>query len=201
MGLFESLYDPFMVPMDWIGLRRWRQWAASVSGERVLEVGVGTGLNLAHFGRMPTVCGVDPNPLMLGRARCRTPRVEETRLRLLQAEGERLPFSDGVFDGAVATLVFCTVADPMSALLEIRRVLKPKASMRLVEHVRLNHRVGSCIQDLLTPVWKRLAGGCRLNRDTLRLVEKAGFRVMAVKRRMQGLLIGIEAVIPPDVTR
>lgn len=201
MGLFEDLYDCFMVPTDWLGLRRWRRWAASIPGKRILEVGVGTGLNVAHFKEGCRVYGIDPNPLMLARARKRIRGTGQTRLSLAQTHGENLPFSSAAFDGVVGTLVLCTVADPKAVLLEIRRVLKPEGSVRLVEHVRMGHALGASIQDLLTPQWRRLAGGCHLNRDTLNLVEEAGFRVLAVKKGLGGLLMGIGAVVPADSGR
>ncbi len=194
MGLFESLYDPFMIPADWLGLRSWRRWAASVPGERILEVGVGTGLNLPHYSGSATVFALDPEPAMLQKTTSRARSRNGTRVRLLQAQGENLPFADSTFDAAVVTLVFCTIPEPAQALMEIRRVLKPGAPVRLVEHVRLKNPVGAFFLDLLTPAWRLMAKGCHLNRDTVNAVQEAGFRVLRMRHRLGGLLVGIEAI-------
>lgn len=196
MGLFERLYDPVMKQMDWLGFRRWRRWAASLKGGRILEVGIGTGLNLPYLAGNSAIYGVDPNFLMLARARSRASFLTDTHCHLVRAQGESLPFSEGAFDGALVTLVLCTAKDPLSVLLEIRRVLRPCAPVRLVEHVRVNHPLISSVQDFLTPTWSRVAGGCNLNRDTLSLLTKAGFKVVTVKKRVGGLLVALEAMTP-----
>lgn len=115
-------------------------------------------------------------------------------ISLQQARAEALPFASESFDAVLGTLVFCTIGDPARALCEARRVLKPGGAFRLIEHVRVENRLIAGVQDVLTPVWKEIAGGCHLNRDTLAAVERAGFRVRAVNRHIGGLFIGIDAV-------
>jgi ubiquinone/menaquinone biosynthesis C-methylase UbiE len=196
MGLFERIYDPVMVPADALGLARWRDWATAIRGQRVLEVGVGTGLNLPHYSAGRMICGFDPSGAMLRHAVRRSRHDGTRRPCFCQAFAEEMPFADHVFDAAVGTLVFCTIADPVKALAELRRVLLPSSPLRLIEHVRLKGRGASRVQDLLTPFWRRVAGGCTLNRDTVRIVEGSGFKVLMVEEHLGGLFIGIDARAP-----
>ena len=195
MGIFETFYDSFMVPLDRLGLRRWRRWATAVAGERILEIGVGSGLNLPHYSGTK-VFAYDPEPQMLSKAKGRAHRVHADRVILCRSRGEMLPFADGVFDAAVGTLVFCTIQDPACALRELRRVLKPAAPVRLVEHVRWKNHMGAHVLDFLTPTWRRIAGGCHLNRDTLEEIENADFTLQLVEESFGGILLGIEVISP-----
>src|SRR5574340_1438462 len=119
----------------------------------VLEVGAGTGRNFAIYDpeRVERVEAVEPDSAMLRYAheRVKTTRVPIT---LTQAPAENLPFADETFDSAVATLVFCSVTDPMRGLSEIRRVLKPGGILLLIEHVRAQGTFAQQIQNMITPV-------------------------------------------------
>jgi ubiquinone/menaquinone biosynthesis C-methylase UbiE len=192
-GWLATVYDPIVAPLDWMGLRKWRQWAVGAARGRVLEIGVGTGLNLKHYRDDARVAAIDPDAASLQLA---LPR-RNGAIVLHNSRAEELPFADESFDAVVGTLVFCTIADAPRALDEAKRVLKKGGALRLVEHVRVQHRLMGGLQDALTPAWKAIAGGCHLNRDTLAMVERAGFRVRAVHRKLGGLLIGIDAS-PPD---
>jgi SAM-dependent methyltransferase len=143
---------------------------------RVLEVGVGTGLNLGLYGAIDELHAVDPDPFMLERAR---PRVKELPFpaELHQSGAERMPFADAHFDTAVITFTLCTIPDPEGALAEVRRVLKPGARLLFVEHTRSIQPVLARVQDLATPLWKKIGGGCHLNRPAVDLVRGAGFRM------------------------
>jgi ubiquinone/menaquinone biosynthesis C-methylase UbiE len=105
---------------------------------------------------------------------------------LILARAEALPFRAGVFDTVVSGLVFCSVADPRRGLAEVRRVLRPGGTLRMLEHVRSVHPWKARIQDRIQPFWTRLMGGCHPNRDTERAVEAAGFRLDAESRRAKG---------------
>jgi ubiquinone/menaquinone biosynthesis C-methylase UbiE len=142
----------------------------------VLEVGVGTGLNFGLYRDVRSLAGVDPDPYMLERAR---PRAAELPfpVELHQAGAERMPFADARFDTAVVTFTLCTIPDPKAALAEVRRVLKPNGRLLFVEHTRSIQPIVSGVQDLLTPLWKVIGGGCHLNRRAVELVRDAGFRV------------------------
>lgn len=191
--MLATLYDPIVAPFDLFGVRRWRRWAVSVARGRTLEIGVGTGLNLPHYGAVESVAAIDPDGASLERALNRR-NGRGTMVLLYQARAEELPFADASFDAVVGTLTFCSIGDPGRALREVRRVLKPGGAFRLVEHVRVKNRFLAFAQDALTPPWRALAGNCHLNRDTVQLIERAGFRVRAVRRLIGGLFIGIDAV-------
>lgn len=154
----------------------------------VLEIGAGTGLNFALYDpvRVERVEAVEPDTAMVryARERLKTARVPIT---LTQAPAEALPFADETFDSAVATIVFCSVTDPLHGFSEIRRVLKPGGTLLLVEHVRAQGAFARRLQDIITPVTMRMAGNCHWNRDTARSVINADF-VIEDKREISGLL-------------
>jgi ubiquinone/menaquinone biosynthesis C-methylase UbiE len=116
---------------------------------------------------------------------------------LVRARAEALPFRDAAFDTVVASLAFCSVADPGRGLAEVRRVLRPGGTLRMVEHVRARRRWAAWLQDRLQPAWTRLAGGCRPNRDTEGAVEAAGFAVDPSTRRARGVLRRLAAAPRP----
>ena len=144
----------------------------------VLEVGAGTGSNFALYNpeQVERVEAVEPDSTMLryARERLKTARVPIT---LTQAPVETLPFEDETFDSAVATLVFCSVTDPMRGLNEVRRVLKPGGILLLIEHVRAQGAFAQQLQNIITPVTKRVAGNCHWNRDTERSIINADFEI------------------------
>jgi ubiquinone/menaquinone biosynthesis C-methylase UbiE len=144
----------------------------------VLEVGAGTGLNFPIYDpeRVERVEAVEPDSAMLRYAH---ERVKSARvpISLTQAPAENLPFADETFDSAVATLVFCSVTDPMMGLSEIRRVLKPGGVLLLIEHVRAQGTIAQKLQNMITPITKRVAGNCHWNRDTERNVINADFEI------------------------
>ena len=191
-----ALYDPVMAPLAPLGVRRWREWAIRAARGRTLEVGVGTGQNLPlyHVDRAATfVTAIDPDGASLTRALERR-NGKGPSISLQQARAEALPFGAESFDAVVSTLAFCTIGDPSGALAEVLRVLKTGGTLRLVEHVRVQNRLVAAAQDLFTPMWEQVAGGCHLNRDTLTTVEQSGFKVRGVRRLFGGLFIGIDAV-------
>lgn len=144
----------------------------------VLEVGSGTGLNFPLYqpAQVARVEAVEPDASMLAYAHARLAQAR-VPLTLTQAAAEALPFEDGSFDCAVATLVFCSVADPLRGLQEVWRVLKPGGTLLLLEHVRARGRIVAGLQDLLVPLTTYFAGNCHWNRNTGRTVLAAGFEV------------------------
>ena len=142
LRIHSRIYDLVMIPADWFGLRKQRKWAAALKAKRILEIGVGTGLNMAHYNQESTVFAVDPDAGMLQRAVTRAQRVRREACFCL-GRAEALPFRSAAFDAAVATLVFCTVSDLSRSLGELHRVLKPQAPVRLFEHVRLRSGTGA----------------------------------------------------------
>lgn len=181
MPLFSYPYDLFMYSQERLGLWKLRRkTVASVEG-RVLEVGVGSGLNLRHYEKVSELIGIDPDPVLLRRARKRM-RGLRFPVRLQAADAQQLPFADNSFDTVVSTLVFCTVPDAGRGLREIRRVLRPEGQVRLLEHVRSENPRMARFQDFILPVWKRVFGGCHPNRDTVARLKESGFALNEFKR-------------------
>jgi ubiquinone/menaquinone biosynthesis C-methylase UbiE len=182
-------YDAFMTVADVTGLSRWRRWLVRGARGRTLEVGCGTGRNLPLYPPAVRALGVDPCWETLAAARRRAPGA-----LFVRASAEALPFRACAFDTVVASLVFCSVPDPMRGLAEVKRVLAPGGVLRMMEHVRSRSALGGRVQDLVQPAWTRLAGGCHPNRETERSVEAAGFRIEDAGRRAARSLRRFEAV-------
>jgi ubiquinone/menaquinone biosynthesis C-methylase UbiE len=196
LTLFSRLYDPVMELPENLGLWRLRQELLLGLRGRVLELGVGTGRNLPLYPPgVEYVAGIDPDEVMLNQAEERARKVPFP-VDLILTCAEDLPFEEDSFDAVVATLVFCTIPDPPRALQEVRRVLKPNGSFRLLEHVKMKQKPIAWMQEKATPLWKHIAGGCHLNRDTLSVVQNVGFEVERVDPLMGGLLLDIVARAP-----
>jgi ubiquinone/menaquinone biosynthesis C-methylase UbiE len=175
-----------LVPGSWRRLL----WS-KVEGGRVLEVGVGTGMNMAYYPPAAAVVAVDPSPSFLTWAANRA-RKNGKAAGLGVMDVRRLAFADDSFDYAATSFVFCSVPDPIAGLTEVRRVLKPGGRLILLEHVRSDWRPLGWLMDFLNPPWLRLSGD-NINRDTLANVQRAGFRVVAVDNLLAGLVKLIEA--------
>jgi ubiquinone/menaquinone biosynthesis C-methylase UbiE len=176
--------------MLFIGPRR-RKLIASLEG-LVLEIGAGTGLSLRYYSAGARVVATEFDTASLPRLSSRA-KSAGARVVVVAADAMRLPFPDATFDGLVCNLALCTIPDPHEALAEVRRVLKPGAPARFLEHVRAGNRVQAKLQDVLAPVWSNLAGGCRLNQDTEQVIREAGLKVEQVEHR-RGLLLPMKLV-------
>lgn len=185
---FARRYDWLMGPVERFGLSRLRRELVAEMTGKVLEIGAGTGLNLPHYRNADRVVATDPDPAMLRRALARAVRAG-CPVECVLADAAVLPFADGSFDGAVATCCFCTIPDPEAAFRELARVLKPGAPLRLFEHVRSPVPWIGRLQDRLTPAWSRVAGGCHLNRETLRTAREAGFELQTLHASFAGVVL------------
>ena len=172
---------------------RRRALLAGVSG-RVLEIGAGTGTNLRHYpAAVSEVVAVEPEPYLRARLAEAAPSAAPA-VRVVDAAAERLPFNDGAFDAAVASLVLCSVAEPARALAELARVLRPGGELRFLEHVASPHAGRRGAQRLAdATVWPWLSGGCHLGRETPALLTTAGF----VIDREERFTFGIPPLDPP----
>jgi ubiquinone/menaquinone biosynthesis C-methylase UbiE len=183
LGFYERRILPRLIDL---GMRQ-KQLAAlrgRVVGEargEVLEVGIGSGRNLPFYRRdVESVLGVDPSEGLLAMARPHTAWTHFP-VQLRQAAVEDLPVDDRAIDTVLMTWTLCSVADPVRALSEIRRVLRPGGSLLFVEHGRAPEPRLQRWQDRLTPVWRRLAGGCHLNRPIDQLVERSGLHLVELE--------------------
>ena len=147
----------------------------------VLEIGAGTGLNLAHYnGRIESLVLTEPEPAMLRRLQKKA-REEAPLATILRAPAEDLPFEDDSFDTVIATLVLCGVDDQARSVREIRRVLKPGGRLLFLEHVRSDDPALARFQDRMN--WlNRIVVFCDCNRPTLATIEAAGFTVSELER-------------------
>jgi SAM-dependent methyltransferase len=183
--LFARIYDRTLAPLEEAGLREWRaDLLADLSGT-VVEIGAGTGLNLAHYP--PTVERLvltEPEPAMLAQLRGRLDEVADgIDVTAERASAASLPLGDGQADAVVCTLVLCTVPDPDAVLAEVRRVLRPGGRLVFLEHVAAEERPDRLRrQRRLDHVWHHVAGGCRLTRRTEAAIRAAGFAVDDVTR-------------------
>ena len=153
-----------------------RELLLPISGE-VLEIGFGTGLNLPFYQQVNTLYALEPNPDIYHLA---LQRLHETpfHVQRIQASAEKLPFADNSLDHIVSTWTLCSIASLEQALAEICRVLKPGGALHLVEHVlHSDSRKIQCLQQALTPVQKRIADGCHLNRNIERALKDAGLEL------------------------
>jgi ubiquinone/menaquinone biosynthesis C-methylase UbiE len=142
---------------------------------RVLEIGLGSGLNLPLYGgNVRSVIGLEPSPELLRLARRNAPAMP---VELVEGSAEALPLEDRSVDTVVTTWTLCTIPDIARALAEARRVLRSGGSLLFVEHGRAPEPGIARWQDRLDPIWCRIAGGCHLNRQIDALVREAGFRI------------------------
>lgn len=182
------MYATYIFPrlMDWV-LRGQRFHTErqlllhSVQGN-VLEIGFGTGLNLPHYPSTITALHtVDPSPMLPDRTTRRIAGVGFP-VHLRQVSAERLPYADETFDCAVSTFTLCTIPDPVRALREVRRVLKPDGRFLFLEHGRSDDPGIVRWQDRLNPLQNWIGCGCNLNRRIDQLVEAAGLHVTDLNR-------------------
>ncbi|MFC0678432.1 class I SAM-dependent methyltransferase [Lysobacter korlensis] len=168
--------------MDRRGAAEHRRRLVSTAHGTVVEVGSGTGANFAHYpGAVDRVIAVEPEPelreLSAGAAR-RAP----VPVTVLDGVAEALPVADAGADTVVVSLVLCSVTDQRAAIRECRRILRPDGLLLFYEHVRSSHRLVALAEDLVTPLWSRLTGGCHPNRDTVAMLEAGGFEIVQVDR-------------------
>jgi phosphatidylethanolamine/phosphatidyl-N-methylethanolamine N-methyltransferase len=173
------------------GRLRHELWARVPEGARVLEVGVGTGINMPHYPPDAHVSAVDVSERMLRRARKRAERLG-VAVELSLMDAQHLTFDDVSFDSVVATFVFCSVPDPLAGLREARRVLRPGGQLLLLEHVRSDNPVAGKLMDWLNPLVVRLSGA-NINRRTVGSVRLAGFEGPLVSSHLLNLVKVIEA--------
>ena len=181
------LYDGVAGALDRMGLARLRADLSRGLAGDVLEVGTGTGRQLPHHPPGARVTATDPDAGALALAARRSPAT-----RTAVAAAEALPFADASFDWVVCALILCTVRDPATALSEMHRVLRPGGRLRALEHVRSPTRALARAEELATPLWGAVAGGCHLDRDTRASVAAAGFADVTARPHLGGNIVLLE---------
>ena len=153
-----------------------RQYVSLAIGD-VLELGIGTGLNLEHYtDTVRSVTGVDPAAELTEKARERAAAIKP-KVEVLGISGEELPIEDNEFDTVVCTWTMCSIPNPYRAVAEMRRVLKPAGKVIFVEHGRADDPKVVKWQRRIEPLWKVIGGGCHLTRRMDDLLEQGGFRI------------------------
>ncbi len=179
LRILARLYDPTLWLGEIMGMRRRRSMLLRGARGRAVEIGAGTGLNIAHYpDGIAELVLIEPEPTMRRRLARRLQRHARVA-RIVDAPAERLPLADESVDTVVSTLALCTVTDPERALREIARVLRPDGQLLFIEHVRASSRFLAACQDSLFQPWFRFAGGCCCNRPTVELMRARGFAVAA----------------------
>ena len=156
----------------------YRRRVVSQAHGRVLEIGIGSGLNLPLYGpSVDEVLGLDPAPRLIDMAQGAANR-SKIPVTLITGSAQAIPIDRGSIDTLVTTWTLCSIPDAGSALQEMRRVLKSSGQLLFVEHGLAPQENVRKWQNRLTPVWKRIGGGCHLNRPIRTLIEDAGFRLV-----------------------
>ncbi|MEC4890462.1 MAG: class I SAM-dependent methyltransferase [Nitrospira sp.] len=175
MGLYSRYIFPRLMDrlMSGTEFQQLRAALLQTAHGHVLEIGLGTGLNLPHYpGAVSSLRAVDPAPLLPDRLAERSAALPFP-IEVARISAERLPYEDGMFDCVVSTWTLCTIPDPLAALREIRRVLKPDGTFFFLEHGQSDDRRIAVWQDRLNPIQKVLGCGCHLNRPIDRLITEA----------------------------
>jgi len=179
MGFYQNWILPALIDLAMRNkhLRPYRQRVAGAAEGRVLEIGIGSGLNLPFYARRAEqIFGLDPSPRLLARARRKAQRTP-VDIRLLTGSAECIPLADRSIDTIVTTWTACSIPQVATALADMRRVLKPGGRLLFVEHGRAPEPGVALWQDRLNPLWRRISGGCQLNRKIDHLIDDAGFRI------------------------
>lgn len=174
-----SIYELIDLPLELLFFRTWRKEALSGLNGKVLEVGVGTGRNLKYYPAGCSVTGIDRSAGMLEKALEKTKEMNNINLYLMDAE--HLEFPDNSFDYVVTTFVLCTIPDPVKALKEMRRVLKPSGELIALEHVHSSYPFIARIEDLINPILFFLLGD-HTTRHTVKNIKEAGFTIKEAKK-------------------
>lgn len=179
MNIYQSVLLPPLLHLTMKNgeLSRIRERLIPLARGRVLEVGCGSGLNLPYYkANVKELWAIDPNPTLMSMA-CRRAIDLPFTVEFLECTAETIPMDDRSFDTVVTTWTLCSVSDVAAALREMRRMLKPDGLLLFAEHGAAPDRAVRSWQDRLTPLWKRISGGCHLNRKPDDLLQDAGFQI------------------------
>lgn len=180
MGLYERHVLPCLIDKACAAppILKQREKVVPQASGRVLEIGMGSGLNLAYYDptRVEQVFGLEPSEGMRRRARRNLAR-SPVKVEWLDLPGEQIPLDDHSVDSVVITYTLCTIPDFRAALAQMRRVLRPDGHLLFCEHGEAPDASVRTWQRRINPLWKRVAGGCNLDRPIPRCLEEAGFEI------------------------
>jgi ubiquinone/menaquinone biosynthesis C-methylase UbiE len=178
MGFYQDQIVPVLInlTMRRRDLAAYRSRVIPAANGRVLEIGIGSGFNLPFYSRdVERLVGLDPSPKLLSMVR-RNLRPNDPSIELIEGSAEAIPLESNSVDTVVTTWTLCSIPDAARALREMHRVLRPTGRLLFIEHGRAPEANVRWWQDRLTPAWKRIGGGCHLNRAIQTLIEDAAFR-------------------------
>ena len=170
----SKVYDLLEKPMESMAMGEWREKLIDkIEGNKVLEVGVGTGKNFIYYPENLDVTGIDFSEKMLEKAKDKIK--DKKNIKLIEMDAQSMNFPDNTFDTVVTTCVFCSVPDPVEGLKEIRRVCKNNGKVIMLEHMRSSNKVVGKFMDIINfipfNIW-----GANINRKTIENLIKAGFK-------------------------
>ena len=187
-----SFYEKYILPkfLDFAcnlkGFQNKRSQIVPHAYGTVLEIGIGSGLNLDFydFDKVDSVIGIDPALPSIAMARERTiKKGVNDKFSFMALSAESLPLKDNYFDSVVIAYSLCTIPNPEAALQEIKRVLKPEGRLLFMEHGLAPESSTQNWQHRLTPHWKKFAGGCHMNRDIESMLLNADFQFELLKKK------------------
>lgn len=177
----DELYATLIARADAAGLAARRAELVRGLSGHVVEIGCGTGAMFAHYAGDVRVTAIEPDPAFAARAREAAARVA-VPIEVVEGTGEQLPLVDGAADAAVLALVLCSVPSVDAVCREVARAVRPGGEVRLLEHVKSPRRVAGALMHLVNPLWLAANGqGCRLDRDPLPALARAGLEVEHVE--------------------
>jgi ubiquinone/menaquinone biosynthesis C-methylase UbiE len=182
MSFYQERIVPHLVNLAMSNreLEPYRERVLAGAEGRVLEIGVGAGANLKFYPQpVKEIVALEPSAKLISMARRAAGESFQrmAAVNFMEASAETIPLEPGTVDTVVMTWTLCSIPDALQALREMRRVLKPGGQLLFVEHGQSPDRSVQKWQDRLTPIWKRIAGGCHLNRPISGLLEQAGFHI------------------------
>ncbi|MFP3999396.1 MAG: class I SAM-dependent methyltransferase, partial [Desulfobacterales bacterium] len=188
-GWYSRFIFPYIEILITSRLGKIRRRLLNRARGRVVEIGAGAAKNLSYLPEtVHSYLATDPSQVMAGKAKkeITAHRVPSLDAHVIRASAEDLPVKSRSADTVISFLVLCSVYDPFAALAEVHRILRPGGVFLFFEHVLAPGGATVKWQNRITPIWKRLGGGCHLNRDTAYLIEKSGFRFEQLRQYRSG---------------